>query len=118
AKLAQPLNCFVVSVVDSFMMILLSQSSDSTRGMAHLCAFGKVLFCGSLPLVWAKFRYLVNETIIPAILVAKTNETMKLTGFEHEKMFRMKPIQLPNGKGVEPDSLLIYQLGQHLAPIA
>src|SRR5437016_3297638 len=58
AKLAQPVNCFVVGVVDSFMMILLSQSSDSTRGMAHLCAFGKVLSCGSLPLLWAKFRYL------------------------------------------------------------
>src|SRR5260221_8640560 len=58
AKLAQPVNCFVVRVVDSFMMILLSQSSDSTRGMAHHCSFGKSLSCGSLPLVWAKFRYL------------------------------------------------------------
>src|SRR6266852_2839682 len=58
AKLAQPVNCFVVGVVDSFMMILLLQSSDSTRGMAHLCSFGKLLSCGILPLVWAKFRYL------------------------------------------------------------
>jgi hypothetical protein len=30
AKLAQLVNCFVVCMVDSFMMILLSQSSDST----------------------------------------------------------------------------------------
>src|SRR6266849_875418 len=58
AKLAQPVNCFVVGVVDSFMMILLLQRSDSTRGMAHLCSFGKLLSCGILPLVWAKFRYL------------------------------------------------------------
>src|SRR5258708_16333825 len=58
AKLAQLVNCFVVRVVDSFMMILLSQSSDSTRGMAHHYSFGKLLFCGSLPLIWAKFRYI------------------------------------------------------------
>ncbi len=57
AKVVQPINCFVVGVVDSFVMILLSQSSDSTRGMAHPCSFGKSLSCGSLPLVWAKFRY-------------------------------------------------------------
>lgn len=67
---------------------------------------------------YTKHSYLVNEVLIPAILAAKTNETMKLVGFEHEKMFRMKPIQLPNGKGVEPDSLLMYQVGQHIAPIA
>src|SRR2546427_7535007 len=56
---------------------------------------------------YTKHSYLVNEILTPAILAAKTNETVKLIGFEHEKMFRMKPIQLPNGKGVEPDSLLI-----------
>src|SRR5712671_2435931 len=66
AKLAQPVNCFVRCVVDSFMMILLSQSSDSTRGMAHHSSFGKVLSCGSLPLIWAKFRYLQRHTQITA----------------------------------------------------
>ncbi len=62
--------------------------------------------------------YQVNETLIPAILATKTHESIRLVGFEHEKMFRMKPLQLPNGKGVEPDSLLIYQVGQNIAPIA
>ncbi len=67
---------------------------------------------------YTKHSYLVNEILISAILATKTNETLRLVGFEHEKMFRMKPIQLPNGKGVEPDTLLIYQVGQHIAPIA
>ncbi len=62
--------------------------------------------------------YLVNEMLITGVLAAKTNENLKLIGFEHEKMFRQKPIQLPNGKGVEPDGLLIYQVGQNIAPIA
>src|SRR5207247_11043892 len=57
AKLAQLLNCFVVPVVDSFMMmLLLSLSFHSTIGMAHHPSFGKLLSWGSLPLIWAKFR--------------------------------------------------------------
>jgi hypothetical protein len=67
---------------------------------------------------YTKHSYLVNELLITAILAEKTNEAIKLVGFEHEKMFRMKPIQLPNGKGVEPDGLLIFRVGHELYPIA
>lgn len=67
---------------------------------------------------YTKHSYLVNEVLITAILSAKTQNTIQLVGFEHEKMFRMKPIQLSNGKGVEPDSLLMYRVGQNIAPIA
>src|SRR5258708_37048855 len=59
AKLAQLLNCLVVGVIDSFMMmLLLSLSCYSTIGMAHHPSFGKLLSWGTLPLIWAKFRYL------------------------------------------------------------
>src|SRR6266851_1915245 len=79
AKLAQPVNCFVVRVVDSFMMILLSQSSDSTRGMAHHCSFGKSLSCGSLPLVWAKFR-LLSMCLFHPLQSVSQNSRMELAG--------------------------------------
>lgn len=62
--------------------------------------------------------YQVNELLSTAILAAKHNETVTLVGFEHEKMFRMKPISLPGGKGLEPDGLLMYRIGQDVAPIA
>src|SRR2546423_10481431 len=65
ARLAQPVNVFVVCVVDSFMMVLLSQVSYSSIGMLHHLLFGKSFSFGSiLPLLWTKFRYLnfdVNE---------------------------------------------------------
>jgi len=40
------------------MVILLSSSSDSSRGIDHHLAFGKLLSSGILPLFGAKFRYL------------------------------------------------------------
>src|SRR5947209_1932790 len=63
ARLAQPVNCRVVFVVDSFMMmVLLSSGSVPLIGMPHHPRFGKSLSVGStLPLVWAKFRYLTNK---------------------------------------------------------
>src|SRR5947209_1524069 len=61
ARLAQPVNVFVVCVVDSFMMVLLSQVSYSSRGMLHHLLFGKSFSFGSiLPLLWTKFRYEVH----------------------------------------------------------
>src|SRR5260370_42089314 len=65
AKLAQLVNCLVVGVVDSFMMmLLLSLSFHSLIGMPHHLSFGKLLSCGSLPLVWAKFRYLSRRAFV------------------------------------------------------
>src|SRR5205807_6339776 len=62
AKVAQPVNCLINGVVDSFMMmLLLSLSFHSRIGMAHHSSFGKVLSCGSLPLIGAKFRYLERK---------------------------------------------------------
>ena len=60
----------------------------------------------------------VNELLSTAILATKHNETVTLVGFEHEKMFRMKPIALPGGKGVEPDGLVTYRIGRDIAPSA
>src|SRR5438270_5131245 len=74
AKVAQPVNCLIKGVVDSFMMmLLLSLSFHSRIGMAHTSSFGKLLSGGSLPLIGAKFRYLnwhteTAETIADAIL--------------------------------------------------
>src|SRR5712691_7283768 len=61
ARLAQPVKCRVVFVVDSFMMmVLLSWGSVPLIGMTHHSSFGKSLSVGStLPLFWAKFRYLI-----------------------------------------------------------
>src|SRR5205807_9188882 len=61
AKVAQPVNCLINGLVDSFMMmLLLSLSFHSRIGMAHHSSFGKVLSCGSLPLIGAKFRYVTS----------------------------------------------------------
>src|SRR6266851_5175347 len=59
ARLALPVNVFVAHMVDSFMMMmLLSLRFHFSIGMPHHPAFGKLLSCGSLPLIGAKFRYL------------------------------------------------------------
>src|SRR5258708_18048718 len=59
ARLALPVNVFVAHMVDSFMMMmLLSIRFHFSIGMPHHPAFGKLLSCGSLPLIGAKFRYL------------------------------------------------------------
>src|SRR5216684_9112048 len=59
ARLALPVNVFVAHMVDSFMMMmLLSLRFHFSIGMPHHPAFGKLLSCGSLPLIGAKFRYI------------------------------------------------------------
>src|SRR5258708_31188291 len=63
ARLALPVNVFVATMVDSFMMmLLLSLRFHFSIGMPHHPAFGKLLSCGSLPLIGAKFRYLNYRT--------------------------------------------------------
>src|SRR5260370_10048012 len=57
ARLALPVNVFVATMVDSFMMMmLLSLRFHFSIGMPHHPAFGKLLSGGSLPLIGAKFR--------------------------------------------------------------
>src|SRR5260370_7247679 len=65
AKLAQLLYCFVVAVVDSFMMmLLLLLRFHSTIGMAHHPSFGTLLFWGSRPLICANFSYLESVILL------------------------------------------------------
>src|SRR5947209_14767494 len=57
ARLALPVNVFVANMVDSFMTMLLSLRFHFSIGMPHHLSCGKLLSCGSLPLIRAKFRY-------------------------------------------------------------
>src|SRR5260370_39270811 len=64
ARLALPVNVFVATMVDSFMMmLLLSLRFHFSIGMPHHPAFGKLLSGGSLPLIGAKFRYLTMRRL-------------------------------------------------------
>src|SRR5260370_39963204 len=65
ARLALPVNDFVIDVIGSFMMvILLSLSFYSSIGLSHHFSFGKLLSWGSRPLIGAKFRYLKPSWIL------------------------------------------------------
>src|SRR6266853_6512379 len=68
ATLAQLVYVFVPSVLHSCMMSLLSFGyNPSMIGMSHHCSFCNP-FGGILPLIWPKFRYIVNKFILFLII--------------------------------------------------